>query len=329
MTTTVIDKNTRAQRLVKGWRLFAASTTAAAFLFVINNFLTHAASLPGPRNPETTLAWLQLLAYPATITALALYTLRHGSLNSDAAKLEAVAQYIPRAAFFAVLFIGIADFTLSLLHIENLSDTLLPAEIAQGIAHSQYRAQLHYPLLVIAALVALRKRGAPFVWLTLLIVAAELLIVIARFVFSYEQPFMGDLVRFWYAALFLFAAAYTLKEDGHVRVDVLYAGFSPKAKARANAAGVLLLGLPLCWTILALGLATRSSAVNAPILNFEITQSSAGLHVKYFMAAFLLVFALSMTAQFAAMLLRSAHTVLAGEDPAEPADRSSPSEHPE
>ena len=30
---------------------------------------------------------------------------------------------------------------------------------------------------------------------------------------------MGDLVRFWYAALF-FASAYTLKEDGHVRVDV-------------------------------------------------------------------------------------------------------------
>lgn len=36
---------------------------------------------------------------------------------------------------------------------------------------------------------------------------------------------MADLVRFWYAALFLFASAYTLLEEGHVRVDVFYAGF--------------------------------------------------------------------------------------------------------
>ena len=59
-------------------------------------------------------------------------------------------------------------------------------------------------------------------------VAAELLIVISRFIFSYEQAFMADLVRFWYGALFLFASAYTLLEEGHVRVDVLYAAFKDR-----------------------------------------------------------------------------------------------------
>jgi len=39
------------------------------------------------------------------------------------------------------------------------------------------------------------------------------MIVISRFIFSYEQAFMADLVRFWYGALFLFASAYTLLED--------------------------------------------------------------------------------------------------------------------
>ena len=58
-----------------------------------------------------------------------------------------------------------------------------------------------------------------------MIVLGELLIVIARFIFSYEQAFMGDLVRFWYAALFLFSSAYTLVHDGHVRVDIIYASF--------------------------------------------------------------------------------------------------------
>ena len=71
---------------------------------------------------------------------------------------------------------------------------------------------------------SLRAKTLGFPWLALLIVVAELAIVITRFVFSYEQAFMGDLVRFWYAALFLFASAYTLYEEGHVRVDVFYAG---------------------------------------------------------------------------------------------------------
>ena len=41
---------------------------------------------------------------------------------------------------------------------------------------------------------------------------------------------MGDLVRYWYAGLFLFASAYTLYEDGHVRVDILYQGLKEKTK---------------------------------------------------------------------------------------------------
>ena len=56
---------------------------------------------------------------------------------------------------------------------------------------------------------------------------------------------MGDLVRFWYAALFLFASAYTLKEEGHVRVDVLFAGFKKKTKAWVNATGTAALAFPL------------------------------------------------------------------------------------
>ena len=82
------------------------------------------------------------------------------------------------------------------------------------------------------------RKGIDFIWLASLIVFGELLIVITRFIFSYEQAFMGDLVRFWYASLFLFASAYTLIHDGHVRVDVIYAGFSEKAKKQNQYAGL-------------------------------------------------------------------------------------------
>ena len=63
---------------------------------------------------------------------------------------------------------------------------------------------------------------------------AEFQIVLLRFVFSYEQTLMSDLVRFWYGGLFLFASYYTLIKDGHVRVDVLYTNFTEKNKAKVN-----------------------------------------------------------------------------------------------
>ena len=131
---------------------------------------------------------------------------------------------------------------------------------------------------------------------------AELAIVLTRFVFSYEQAFMGDLVRFWYAALFLFASAYTLISEGHVRVDVFYAGFKNRTKGTINAVGTILLGITLCWTIIVIGLGGKSSVVYGTVSRFEVSQSGFGMYVKYMMAAFLAVFAITMLIQFVAYL---------------------------
>jgi len=114
---------------------------------------------------------------------------------------------------------------------------------------------------------------------------------------------MGDLVRFWYAALFLFASAYTLTEEGHVRVDVIYTSFSERGKAWANTIGCLFLGIPLCWVILSMGMAGKATVINSPLLSFETSQSGFGLYVKYLMAGFLAVFAVSMMIQFASYFL--------------------------
>ena len=134
---------------------------------------------------------------------------------------------------------------------------------------------------------------------------AEFLIVILRFIYGYEQTFMGDLVRFWYAALFLFASAYTLKEDAHVRVDVIYAGLRHKTKCILNSTGCFFFGIPLCWLIIVRGLWGKSSLINSPMLNFETSMSGFGMYIKYLMAAFLLVFALSMLLQFTSYLFNS------------------------
>ena len=145
--------------------------------------------------------------------------------------------------------------------------------------------------------------GSGFPWLALLVVAAELLIVLTRFIFSYEQAFMADLVRFWYAALFLFASAYTLLEEGHVRVDVLYSTFGERTKGLVNAWGSVLLGMSLCAVIIFYGMDGKSTVINGPLLIFETTQTGFGMYVKYWMAGFLGIFAITMMLQFSGYFL--------------------------
>ena len=102
----------------------------------------------------------------------------------------------------------------------------------------------------------------------------------------------------------LFASAYTLKEDAHVRVDVIY-DLRHKTKSILNMIGCSLFWLTSLLADLVRGLWGKSSLINSPMLNFETSMSGFGMYVKYLMAAFLIVFALSMIFQFTAYLLNS------------------------
>ncbi|MCH6566659.1 MAG: TRAP transporter small permease subunit [Proteobacteria bacterium] len=193
---------------------------------------------------------------------------------------------------------------ISLLRIENLLEFVVSEYLEQPLGRPIFRGTwVHYPLIILSCVLAARFRSISFSWLAIMVVLAEFSIVITRFVFSYEQAYMGDIVRFWYAGLFLFASAYTLVEEGHVRVDVLYAGFSRRKKAWIDALGCMLLGLPICWVILMHGMGGKGNSINAPLLSFEVTQSGYGMYVKYLMAGFLVVFAVSMLIQFVSYLL--------------------------
>ena len=310
------------------YRAFALSLAATTFVFLFNNYLVYWYGWPGvapvfggaPSGGAAFLAWLQAAGYVIPVVAIILIALRNRErpFASDAALLYSVTAYVIAAAFWSTFFIGIVDGIISFLRVEGLLPAVFGKKLAQQLGVSSFRGvYVHLPLMLAAAVVAYYRRGLDFIWLALLVVVAEFQIVIARFIFSYEQAFMGDLVRFWYAALFLFASAHTLVAGGHVRVDVLYTHFSDRRKALVNAWGSILLGVPLCWTILAVGMAGKASVINSPLLYFETSQSGYGLYVKYLMAGFLAVYAVSMMTQFLAYYL-DAMAVLRGQSPSEP-----------
>jgi len=54
-----------------------------------------------------------------------------------------------------------------------------------------------------------------------------------------------------------------------------------------------------CWVIIAIGFDGKQSIINSPVANFEVTQTGGtGMFVKYHMAVFLAVFAITMLIQF-------------------------------
>ncbi len=74
--------------------------------------------------------------------------------------------------------------------------------------------------------------------------------VIMRYFFNDVSIGMQELEWHLFAAMFMFGIAYTLKEDGHVRVDIFYDAMSAKKQALVNIFGSLVLALPITLLIL-------------------------------------------------------------------------------
>lgn len=306
-------------------RALAALMVVSLFLYLLDNTLIFWFDWPGIKKiithfgllnagqsfkslstAEVVRGVIELLAFLGSVAVIFMLVARTYSrpLRQDAKLYSRIAAFIVRAAFWSVFLVGLVDMLISFLRVEDFLHLFVGSRFTTQLGIPSFRGSyIHVPLIMLAIVIASLTRTLGFIWLALLIVAAEFIIVITRFIFSYEQSFMGDLVRFWYAGLFLFASAYTLLHDGHVRVDVLYANFSEKGKALTNTFGSLLLGLPLCWNILVQGLSGKGSIINGPLLNFEISQSGFGMYTKYLMAAYLLVFSVSMAVQFVSFIL--------------------------
>ena len=314
-------------------RIFSFSILAITVVFLINNVLTVWYDWPGIKQlfsqyglfgfkklskpleeSVLTFAFIQLFFYFISVLLVIFYVFKsiNRTLESDAEILTKFTAYIIRSSFWAVLIVGIADFLVSLMVVEKLVEPIFGETLKVKLVIPTFRITfVHFPLILISFVVGYFTRTVGFIWLAVLVVGSEFAIVLSRFIFEYEQAFQGDLVRFWYSALYLFASAYALMHEGHVRVDVLYTGFSERKKAWTNSIGSLVLGIPLCLIVIFLGMINKASIINGPVLSFEITQQgSNGLYLLYLMAIFLAVFAVSMLTQFTSYFMSSSHKLL-------------------
>lgn len=89
-------------------------------------------------------------------------------------------------------------------------------------------------------------------WLVLIsIVVGALNAVLGQWLGAFSNTLLESQ---WYlfAAIFLLLAGYTLKHNGHVRVDVFYGRGSPRTQAVVNLLGSAFFLLPLCGLMISL-----------------------------------------------------------------------------
>ena len=312
-------------------RIASYSVLAFTLAFLINNVLTVWIDWPGVKKifshyemfgfkkkalDGSTLSYgfMQIGVYLICIVAVIIYVFKTYSqtLEQDSEILSKFSAYLVRSSFWAVFLVGVADFIISFMVVERLWEAIFSPEVKAFMVKSPERITfIHFPIILISFVIGYFTKSVGFIWLAVLVVVSEFIIVLSRFIFSYEQAFQGDLVRFWYAALYLFASAYALIHEGHVRVDVLYSSFSERKKAWTNLLGSALLGVPLVLIVLFLGLNGKASIINGPVVAFEVTQQgSNGLYLLYLMAVYLAVFAVTMLLQFTSYFMGSSYKIL-------------------
>ncbi|HID49104.1 MAG TPA: TRAP transporter small permease subunit [Chromatiales bacterium] len=81
-------------------------------------------------------------------------------------------------------------------------------------------------------------------------VGVTFLVVVLRYGFNLGWISLQESITYLFATNFMIGAAYTLRRDAHVRVDILYQRLGPRGRAWVDLLGTLFLLLPVCGFIL-------------------------------------------------------------------------------
>jgi TRAP-type mannitol/chloroaromatic compound transport system permease small subunit len=148
--------------------------------------------------------------------------------------------------------------------------------------------------------------GKIIAWFTFIMVLLTFAIVVLRYGFHLGWVGMQESVLYFHGITFMLGAAYTLKDGGHVRVDIFYQKFSNKGKALVNLLGAIFLLLPVCIFIFCISFdyVTMSWKI------MEKSPEAGGLPLVYLSKSFILLLAVSLSLQGIAEICRNLRLLL-------------------
>ncbi len=92
--------------------------------------------------------------------------------------------------------------------------------------------------------------GRSVSWLTLAMVLVTFVVVVLRYLFNMGWIAMQESIIYMHALVFMLGASYTLRHDGHVRVDIIYTRLGLRGRAWVELLGNLLLLMPVTLFII-------------------------------------------------------------------------------
>jgi len=143
--------------------------------------------------------------------------------------------------------------------------------------------------------------GRAVMWLCLFMVLTQFAVVLMRYALGIGRIWLSESILYAHAALFLLAAAWTLQQDGHVRVDILYSRVLRRSRAIIDLLGALFLLLPFMLVIVcfALPYVARSWSI------LERSRETSGLPFVYLLKTLIPLFAVLMGLQGISQALRA------------------------
>ena len=143
--------------------------------------------------------------------------------------------------------------------------------------------------------------GRSIAWLTVFMVLTQFAVVVLRYLFNVGWIAMQESILYMHAFVFLIGAAYTLRHDAHVRVDIFYQRMSIRSRAWVDLLGSLLLLLPVCVFIFVMSwdYVTQSWAL------MEGSREAGGLPGIFLLKTSILIMPVLLGLQGVAMILKS------------------------
>ena len=153
--------------------------------------------------------------------------------------------------------------------------------------------------------------GRCVAWLTLALVLLTFSVVVMRYLFNVGSVALQESLLYLHSLVFLLGTAYTLKQDGHVRVDIFYRPMSAIGQAWVNLFGNLLLLLPTSIFLFWISLEYVASSWSY----FEGSREAGGIDAVYLLKSLMLIAPLTLLLQGCADLLKALLLLLGLADP--------------
>ena len=135
--------------------------------------------------------------------------------------------------------------------------------------------------------------GKAVAWLTVVMVLLTFTIVVLRYGFNLGWIWLQELLTYLHVTVFTVVAAWTLQQEGHVRVDIFYARMPNRKRALVDLLGTLFFLVPFCIFILIMSWPYVASSWRL----LESSREAGGLPLVFLLKSLILVMPVLLLAQ--------------------------------